>query len=189
MRDSASHGGRAGRTREQLLRAFIGLVVSRGSTQVSPADVAACAGVGRSTLYTHFGGRRELLEASLVGPCTVLAGTVRAASSSSDLLPLLRHLRSQSARSRATFRDPRDPFLSLWTRCLTRALRERLRHDPDRMSHRPTIPRQWLAPVLAEVQLAIIRTWLVDPSGASTEAVADALISTTRRLLCGKLAG
>jgi hypothetical protein len=119
----------------------------------------------------------------------VLAGTVRAASSSSDLLPLLRHLRSQSARSRASLRDPRDPFLALWTACLTRALRERLRHDPDRMSLRPTIPRQWLAPVLAQVQLAIIRTWLVDPSGVSTEAVAEALTSTTRRLLGGKLAG
>lgn len=182
MRSCINRRGRAERTRQQLLRSFVELVVSRGSTQISPAEVAACAGVGRSTLYTHFSGRKELLEASLAGPCGALAAAVRAGSASSDLLPLLQHLRSQSARSKVLFRDP---IYSLWAKCLTRAISTSLRHDSNRVQRRPTIPRQLLAPVLAEVQLAIIRCWLVDPSSVSTEAIAETLTSSAQRLLAG----
>jgi AcrR family transcriptional regulator len=180
MRNSISRRGRAQRTRQQLLRAFVELVVSRGSTQISPAEVAARAGVGRSTLYTHFAGRRELLEASLARPCGALAASVRAGSASSDLLPLLQHLRSQSARSKVLFRDP---FYSLWAKCLARAISVSLRQDANHVRRRPTIPRQLVAPVVAEVQLAIIRCWLVDPSAVSTEGVAETLTSSTQRLL------
>ena len=182
MTNGIGRQGRAERTRERLLQSFVELVVTRGSTQISPADVAACAGVGRSTLYTHFGGRLELLEASLAGPCSALAAAVRVGSSSADLLPLLQHLRSQSTRSGALFRDP---IYSVWANCLARAISARLRQDSPRVRRRPTIPRQLLAPVLAELQLAIIRCWLGDPSGVSTEAVADSLTSSTQRLLAG----
>jgi len=182
--NSSGRRARAQRTRERLLKAFVELVVTRGSVHISPADVAARAGVGRSTLYTHFGGRQGLLEASLAGPCRALAASVRAGSSSTDLLPLLQHLRSQSTRGETLFHDS---FYSVWAGCLARAFSVRLHQDSNRVWHRPTIPRRLLAPVLAEVQLAIIRCWLGNPSGISTEAVADSLILSTQRLLAGTL--
>jgi len=181
-RTSAGGHGRAERTRQKLLRAFVDLVMTRGSLQISPADVAARAGVRRSTLYTHFGGRLELLEASLMGPCTALAGAVRVGSSPSELLPLLHHLQSQSARTGALLRDPLN---SLWAKCLARAIATTLREDRSGVRHRPTIPHQLLAPVLAEVQLAIIRCWLENPAGVNAEMLAATLSASTRRLLSG----
>jgi AcrR family transcriptional regulator len=182
MKRSTLRQSRAARTRQRLLSAFVELVVSRGSTRISPADVAARAGVGRSTLYTHFGGRLELLDASLVGPCTALARSVLLGSSASELLPLLRHLRDQSARRQVLFGDP---LYSVWAKRLTRAIAASLRQDVNRARRRPAIPSQLLAPVLAELQLAIIRCWLADPSRANAETVAATLTASAHGILMG----
>src|SRR5262249_42797811 len=110
---------RAERTREKLLAAFIELALTRGYARLSPNDVAARAGVGRSTLYTPFGGLLELLEASLARPCAALAASVRTEPPSDALLQLLGHFRAQWGRNAAFFREP---IYSLWSKCLARAI-------------------------------------------------------------------
>ena len=184
MRNTYRLHRRTGRTREKLLKAFAGLVLSQGYPRVSVRDIAASAGVGRSTLYMHFGGLPRLLEASLERPCITLASAVRVASSPGDLVPLLRHFHSQAQGHNAVFF--RDPIYSLWARCLARAITASLRKDPQRFRYRPAIPRELLCSVLAELQLAIIRHWLMDASSASAETIAAALIASTQRLLMGR---
>ena len=184
MRNTLRPQSRAQRTREKLLRAFIELGSSRAFTKMSARDIAACAGVGRSTLYTHFGGPLELLEATLEESflCHVLAAAVRLDTPSSRLVPLLAHFRSQWHRNGMFFEEP---IYSIWSRCLARAISSALRRDPNRARHRLAIPREWLAPALADLQLAIIRRWLADPKtrAASAEVVAAALTATTQRLV------
>jgi AcrR family transcriptional regulator len=171
---------RSERTRQKLLNAFVELVLSRGYLRVHPADVAARAGVGRSTLYTHFSGVLQLLEASLERHCSKLATTVRVQTSASDLLPLLSHYREQSHRNAAFFSDP---IRSLWSNCLARSIARSLRQDPDRARHRPAIPREMLASVLADLQLAIICRWVAAPAAISAETVAATLIASARHLV------
>jgi AcrR family transcriptional regulator len=175
---------RAQRTREKLLRAFVELFHARGFQHVSARDIAARAGVGRSTLYTHFGGPLEVLEASFEGACRMLADAVRVDTPSARLVPLLEHFRSQWHHNRDLFQEP---IRSIWSRCLARAISDTLRHDPNRARHRPALPREWLAPALADLQLAIIRRWLAEPlaSAASASEVAVTLGASSRRLVTG----
>lgn len=183
MKTGSPTDRRAVRTRQKLLQAFTELVLTRGYAAISPADVAIRAGVGRSTLYTHFPGLLQMLEASLDRPCRVLADSVRVSGSARDLATLLRHFRTQSVHNAVFFRDP---VSSLWAKCLARAILASLRADPDRARHRPAIPRQMLGGVLAELQLAIIRQWLADPAATSAEVVAATLMASTQRLLLGR---
>jgi AcrR family transcriptional regulator len=177
---------RTQRTRDRLLGAFNRLFLARGFANVAATDIAAQAGVGRSTLYTHFRGPLELLEASLEGMCQMLARTVRAECSPSELLPLLAHLRERAQSHREehlVFFN--DPVRALWSRCLARAIMAELRHDPRRALHRPAMPREWLAPVLADLILTVLARWLSEPRSATTHMVAGALCAASRRLVAG----
>jgi hypothetical protein len=42
-----------------------------------------------------------------------------------------------------------------------------------------------LAPVLAQLQLSVIRCWLADASGVKVETLAETLTASTQRLLFG----
>jgi AcrR family transcriptional regulator len=182
MRARARPDRRTQRTRQKLLRTFAELVLTRGFVELSATDIAASAGVGRSTLYTHFAGPLKLLEASLERPCRTLAAAVCPTSCPRDLLPLLEHFRSQAHRVEAFFQEP---IYLLWTGCLEREIAAALRRDPSRARHRPSLPREWLAPVLAQLQLAILRRWLAEPAAASPESVATTLSTSSQRLIVG----
>jgi AcrR family transcriptional regulator len=52
---------RAARTRRALREALVSMIIERGWDAVSIRDVCQRAGVGRSTFYTHFADREELL--------------------------------------------------------------------------------------------------------------------------------
>ncbi len=173
---------RSERTRAKLIRAFIELVISRGYDRVNVRDVAVRAGVGRSTLYMHFGGLSRIIEASLEGPCNILAASVRPGASPHALLPLLHHFKSQAQQNAVFFREP---LCVLWSRCLARSICVSLRTDPARHRHGPRIPRALLAPALADLQLAIIRRWVDLPSSVSVEAIAVTLTATAQRLVLG----
>ena len=61
MRVPRSTDRRVVRTREALRDALIALMVERGWDEVGIRDVCARASVGRSTFYTHFADKEELL--------------------------------------------------------------------------------------------------------------------------------
>ena len=178
------HFSRRGeRTRDRLLGSLIELVLDQGYEHLSVHEVVTVAGVARSTFYTHFRGLLELLEVSLERPCMALAASVRLRASPSDLVPLLIHFRAQSRSNSVFFRDP---IRSIWSRCLARAIAVAVRGDPSRPQHRPVIPHELLAPVLAELQLAIINRWVTSRPAVSAEAIAVALSASTQRLITGR---
>jgi AcrR family transcriptional regulator len=53
------------RTRELVLDAFRALMVERGYEKMTVQHVLNRSGVGRATLYAHFKGKEDLLEASI----------------------------------------------------------------------------------------------------------------------------
>ena len=61
MRAPRSSDRRVVRTREALRDALIALMIERGWDEVGIRDVCARANVGRSTFYTHFADKEELL--------------------------------------------------------------------------------------------------------------------------------
>lgn len=67
---------RVRRTRDAIHRALIELMIEKGYEAVTVADIITKADVGRSTFYTHFTDKREVLYASI----DELAGFLRAGS-------------------------------------------------------------------------------------------------------------
>ena len=173
-------GRRSDSTREKLVRSFVELVLSRGYEHLTPGDVAARAGVGRSTLYTHFAGLPRILEASLDRQCVTLAASILSGAVAGDLVPLLRHFHSQRYHNAVFFRDP---LRSLWSACLARAIAAKLRRTTNSHPRRSSIPREMLAPVLAELQLAIICRWLTKAPSLGAEAIALALTASAQRIV------
>ena len=58
---------RVRRTREAIHRAFVGLMQEKGYDAVTVTDIIDRADVGRSTFYTHFTDKRDVLDDSLHG--------------------------------------------------------------------------------------------------------------------------
>jgi AcrR family transcriptional regulator len=61
LRGASSNDRRVQRTRRLLRDALIALITERGWDKVSVQDVCERADVGRSTFYTHFADKEELL--------------------------------------------------------------------------------------------------------------------------------
>lgn len=58
---------RALRTRNALLNALLTLILRKGYDSVSISDIVEAANVGRSTFYTHFTGKEDLLRSGMGG--------------------------------------------------------------------------------------------------------------------------
>ena len=177
-RRSAQTLQRGRHTRQRLVRSFIELVLTHGYDQLTPAMVACHAGVGRSTLYTHFAGLAQMLEASLEGPNTVLAASTLRGAPASDLVPLLRHFQSQQHRNAAFFRDP---VRAIWARSLARSIAARMRCDLT--CRKPLLPEDLVVPAVAELQIGLICRWLTGRSNHSADTVALALATSAQRMI------
>lgn len=71
--------------RDQVLKGARALFDERGTVDVSMADIAAAAGVSRSTLYNYFSTRDEVLEACVVaGHGRLVAVTTAAVAAGAD---------------------------------------------------------------------------------------------------------
>lgn len=95
---------RALRTRQALREALVSLIIERGWEAVEIRDVCQRAGVGRSTFYTHFADREELLLAGY----DELRRMLRRASAAEGrrrvlafTLPLLQHAEENKRMFRA----------------------------------------------------------------------------------------
>lgn len=182
MATTQARSRRADGTRARLIDAFVALALGQGFENVSMEDIAARAGVGRSTAYSHFRGTVQLLDATLARPCAALAAAV-GRQEMPGLVPLLRHFQGQWHRNPTFFREP---VWSLFSQRLARAIATTLRLDPDRHRHRYCVPREMLAPILAELQLGIVRRWLEGRPAVGAEVIATALRASAHRLVFGE---
>jgi len=162
------------------VRSFIELVLTHGYEQLTPGTVARHAGVGRSTLYTHFAGLAQILEASLRGPNAVLAASTLPGARASDLVPLLCHFQSQQYRNASFFRDPAR---SIWARSLARAIAAGLPRDMTGRKRRLALPQELLVPAVAELQIGLICRWIGDRSNLGADVMALALTSGAQRMM------
>ena len=93
---------RTARTRAALREALLALMSERGWDAIGVQEICERANVGRSTFYTHFQSKDELLSGgfddlrrALQGPARKAAGAPRAARSAADMpfvLGLIEHV-------------------------------------------------------------------------------------------------
>jgi AcrR family transcriptional regulator len=104
---------RVRRTRRALQDALVALMTEKGYEAVTVQDIIDRADVGRSTFYTHYVGKDELLQDSFARLRSILEQPVTTQSAGrrplSFSLPLFRHAHEQQQLSRAVFSRPGQP--------------------------------------------------------------------------------
>jgi AcrR family transcriptional regulator len=75
---------RAGRTRLALRQAMVGLILERGYDELTVADIADRANVGRSTFYAHFTDKDDLLRNAAGNLKAVIMGEHAAEAGKND---------------------------------------------------------------------------------------------------------
>jgi AcrR family transcriptional regulator len=175
---STSIDRRAQRTRRDLMAAFIQLVLTRGYSAVTTAEISRRANIGRSTFYLHYSGKQQLLQESLQHPCAGLAACVSGEVTAQQLLPLLEHFRGQRSVNRVFFEPP---IRQVWVTSLAGLIEPQLARA--RAGGGLRIPRSLAALLVAEMQIALVTHWLGGNAVVKAEAVAEQLVSGTRALL------
>src|ERR1019366_193000 len=173
------------RTRQALMRALVDLLLSEDLESITIASIVARADVGRSTFYTHFRGRDDILKASLSFPSAPLARIVGEPVEVVVLLPLLAHFREQRRLARAF---TQGPLRRLWVRRLAELIEPDLSALALRLRARPLLPVALASLEVAELRIALIVQWLASRDPVPPEAVAEALIALTRAAVAALLA-
>jgi AcrR family transcriptional regulator len=165
------------RTRSALLTAFRELLLTRGFVALSVEDIAARANVGRSTFYTHFKSREDILQKSLERPSAPLAALAASNEDAPPLLPWLIHFHGQRRLNSVIFETP---VREIWIKCLAGMIQPYIESALRRTRVKPDLPPPMIAAIVAQAQITVIATWLrlwphIDP-----ETIARALEATTR---------
>lgn len=161
---------RVRRTRMALLAAFNKLFLEHGYEALTPAQIAAEAGVGRSTFYEHHAGKEALLRHSVTSLLQPLADAAVGREAPS-LTSALRHFwqnRRLAARllSERPGRIVRDQLVELTTRTMRAT------------GAANAIPLPLLATGLAGAQLTLLEAWLSGRHACTSEQLAQALKSS-----------
>lgn len=173
-RGAVREDARRRRTRKALQQAFIALFFERGFDEIGVADVAARAGVGRSTLYEHYRGKDELLLDTVRHPFDRLAVVVEADPATADVVAALRHFWDNRANARALRRESsRRALARVYARLVAARLSKRT--DAGAATART-------AALIAEAQLGVLLGWLAGDIDATPEQLAGALMRMVRGL-------
>lgn len=178
---------RSQRTRQLLRQALIDLMQTKSYAAITVKDILDCANVGRSTFYTHFPTKDDLLFdgiQELMGHLTSL----EAQTNERALLPslgFLRHVHQQRRLYQAIFSGPRSAAVSQSLQIQLQAYAEQ-RLRAGHLSLHPRVPVPVVADFVASAFLNLMRWWLDKSPGQSPEQV-DAIF---RQLVYpGALAG
>lgn len=170
---------RVQRTRALLLGALLDLLVERGYEELSVQEIVDRANVGRSTFYTHFLDKRELLLSGVEQLQTLVAGQHAGADGAApqreQLLrfsrPLLLHVEANMRFCRALL-GPRggavvEPHFQRMLGDLVRA--ELSACVPA--GARPTIPLDVMVAYIVSAFIGLLRWWMEQPNRSSAEEI------------------
>ena len=165
------------RTRHRLKAALLELLQERAYERISIEDIAERADVGRSTFYTHFESKEDLLFDGFDAWMRSLAEPPQGAAPGEPRFhfsrPLLEHVQSQRRFFLAAFVKGNDLRIrARFTALLADVVEKELaRLSPRRGAKSAAMPRA-LAHALAAAWLGLVAWWLSEGS-ATTVAEVD----------------
>ena len=168
------------------MRAFVDLILSRDLDSITVADIVEQANVGRSTFYTHFRGRHDILKASLSFPSLPLASAITEDVDPQALLGMLAHFRQQRRLARAF---ATGPLRQLWAHRLAELIEPGLTALARRSRAQPLLPSALAALAIAELQIGLVLHWLTSHAPSSPAATVEALIAASRACAAALLFG
>jgi len=178
---------RVRRTKNLLRRALATLIHEKPYEDIVVKEILARADVGRSTFYTHFRDKEELLSSGLRGVLNADVGASGGAPShhTADVLRfsriLFEHVAQFQRESPAT--RPGASFVGLHERLrpvLVGFVSEELKRHPQHGLTRTSIPRDLLAAHVVATFLVVL-TWWLEHEDEYSVAEADAFFRSLVR--------
>jgi len=168
---------RSDETRAALLSSFASLVFQDGFENVSVQRIVAGAGTARSTFYEHFGGKEDILRASMAPFFATFADCVSSENRPDHLGKVLDHMWENRRLTDAIFSGASRLILA---RNLSEMVEARLRelHAGAQL----TLPYRLGAIMIADAQMALVESWLRGRAFARHEDVGAALHDSSRAL-------
>lgn len=160
------------RTRAALLSAFNRLLLARGYDAVSPATIAAAAGVARSTFYEHFAGKVALYRHALQPVLEPLADATGPSHAHARLEAILAHFWDRRAFARLVMSG--RPRIVMESR-----LAELIEANLRRERYVGLVPLPMASAHIARGQLAMIEVWLGGRQRCDAATLAHAIRATT----------
>jgi AcrR family transcriptional regulator len=175
---------RTARTRAALMQAFIAILLEEGYQNVTVEQVVGRANVGRSTFYMHFSSKEDILRKSIERPSSVLSVLVGNELPQGVLVKQMEHFHEQRRRNHVFFAGP---VRTIWVNCLGGLIERRLGVLARHARARPAMPLSLAALQIAESQIGLIANWLTVRPATKADAIADAMIVSTRALVSSLL--
>jgi AcrR family transcriptional regulator len=172
------------RTREGLVSAFVDLLLQAGYENFTLAEVAARANVGRSTLYSHYTGKEDLLKECIGRLSALLASVIGPEVKVSTITPIIDHFIQQRSLNGVFFVVP---VKSIWVRSLAGLIEPKIALLARESKARPLLGHKLIAPLLAEMQIALIANCLTAHPIPKPEAIAEAVIASSRAMIAALL--
>jgi AcrR family transcriptional regulator len=173
---------RVRRTRRALHDALLTLMIEKSYDAITVQDIIDRADVGRSTFYSHFTDKRDLLDSGFEDLNQLLAQPPPSAAHHREgilrfSLPLFQHAHTHQRLSRAlAARRGASPVQDRFHNVLTSTIRAEL--DKLVAQHQEALPADDLTvDYIAGALLAVITSWL-DTAPHKTPAQVDALFHT-----------
>ncbi len=162
---SKSADPRPARTRALLLSALFELIQEKRWERIRVQDILDRSGVGRSTFYSHYDNKFDLL----TGEMPTLTMTISEADGVPDFLPLFEHVLEMEPVMRPLLTQP---LLGE----VTFEFQKRLATSWDTYLEELAIPevrRRYLAEILAGGFIAVARRWLTDRCKTPPDQMAE----------------
>ena len=155
-------GKRSSATRKAIVAAYNRLFLERRLRRIRVGQVAAEAGVGRSTLYDHFSGAEPLHMAALTPLLAILADAAAGRGDPAAIERLLAHFWEYRQRAPETFGG----------RGGEQAMRLLAELVEERLEAPLTLPRRLAARQLAAATAAPVRAWLLGEAPSTPDLLA-----------------
>jgi len=159
---------RARRTRAAIVTAFNQLLFVKGYDDITPAEVAERADVGRSTFYEHYSGKNDILAQSLAGILRPIARAGLTAAPEPALTTVIEHFWTSRRFASALLAGEARPVVNS-------LLRDMVAEEIADAQPAASIPVFLLATHLANGHLALIEEWLTGRHGCPAPRLAETL--------------
>jgi AcrR family transcriptional regulator len=168
-------------TRRSLHEALLGLVREKDYDHIAVREILERANVSRSTFYTHFGCKDELLTSGIE---RILAGDNDRGSLLSFSLPVFEH-HDQHRRSGRMSRSARRQLHSRLRLLIAERIRAETAQSVSRENGEITLPPDLIAQYIATTFVIVLDWWLDTRSPLTPMQVNDLFLTLAARAVRG----
>ena len=175
---------RVRKTRKALIDAFSDIVLVRRYEDIRISEILDQADVGRSTFYSHFLGKDDLLARSMDWMLSVLASMAAPEPDMAAARFLLQHIWENRERGRTILNGQPGAVVM---RALSVKLEAGLEEICSQSGRMPPIALRFIANQIAASQFALLQTWIAGEASCSVETLAAMMHKTVFGMVCATI--